>query len=414
LDADNECAGMSRNFARNGETTMKIEIVSIVSAALLLMTPAPAAQAAAPYRISVIQSLTGGAAFLGQAEQKSLQIAEKMVNASGGIQGRPLKFVFYDDQSTPQIAVQLANEVIATHPAVVLGSSLVAMCKAMAPLMKNGPVMYCLSPGIYPPKGGYVFTTNVSTYDLTTALIRYFRTKGWTRLALITSTDATGQEAEEGMNTFLKDPENHDIVVVERNHFNTTDVSVSAQIERIKAAHPQALIAWTTGAQIATVLRGIVQGGIDVPVAISNGNMTYAQMKQYAGFLPKALYIPSSLWPASGSPRFALDPAVGAKQKAFHAAFAAAGMEPDNASVLAWDPAVIIVDALRKLGPQATAAELRSYLVGLQGQAGVNGIYDFAKVPQRGLAINDTLVTLWQPEKARWEVVSKATGLPLD
>lgn len=379
-------------------------------AVALLVFPAGAAEA---YDINVIQSLTGGAAFLGQAEQRALQLEEKTVNASGGIKGLPLHFIFHDDQSSPQVAVQLASGIIASHPAVLLGSSLVAMCKAMAPLMTEGPVMYCLSPGIYPKPGSYVFTTNVSTHDLTTALIRYFRTKGWTRLSLITSTDATGQEAEQGIDAFLRQPENKTITMVERNHFNVTDVSVSAQLERIKTAKPQAVIAWTTGAQIATILRGAVQAGLEIPIAVSNGNMTYAQMAQYAGFLPKTLYIPSSLWPASGQGKFALNPAIAAKQKQFYDAFAAAGIKPDNASVLAWDPAVIIIDALRKLGPTATATELRDYLVHLKGQAGVNGIYDFEKVPQRGLDIDDTLVTRWRPQEKRWEVESKPAGLPL-
>jgi branched-chain amino acid transport system substrate-binding protein len=391
--------------------TMMVRAAAVTVAMALSSFSAAAAE---PYDINVIQSLTGGAAFLGQAEQKALQIEEKVVNASGGIHGRPLHFVFHDDQSSPQVAVQLASEIVAAHPTVLLGSSLVAMCKAMAPLMRNGPVMYCLSPGIYPEKGSYVFTTNVSTHDLTTALIRYFRTKGWTRLALITTTDATGQEAEEGMDAFLKQSENKDIKVVERNHFNVTDVSAAAQLERVKAAQPQALIAWTTGAQIATVLRGAVQAGLQMPMAISNGNMTYQQMAQYAGFLPKVLYIPSSLWPASQSARFPLDPAVAAKQKEFYTAFSAAGVKPDNAAVLAWDPAVIVVDALRKLPDGATATQLRDYLVHLKGQAGVNGMYDFEKVPQRGLSIDDTLVTQWQPGEKRWEVLSKPTGLPLN
>ena len=39
-----------------------------------------------------------------------------------------------------------------------------------------------------------IFTSSVSTFDQARALVRYFRMKGWTRLALATSTDATGQE----------------------------------------------------------------------------------------------------------------------------------------------------------------------------------------------------------------------------
>ena len=62
--------------------------------------------------------------------------------------------------------------------------------------------------------------------------------------------------------------------MVAHEHFNPTDVSVTAQIEAIKAAKPQALIAWTTGAPIATIFKGIVQAGLDIPVGTTDGNMT--------------------------------------------------------------------------------------------------------------------------------------------
>ena len=72
---------------------------------------------------------------------------------------------------------------IAAKPAMVIGSSLVAVCNAMAPLMQNGPVHVLLLAGHPPAAGSYVFTSSVSTLDLADALIRYFRLKGWTRLA---------------------------------------------------------------------------------------------------------------------------------------------------------------------------------------------------------------------------------------
>jgi branched-chain amino acid transport system substrate-binding protein len=399
-----------------GETKMGNLAKWRIAAALLgfAIVGIPAAQAADTVEIDVILALTGPGAFLGTSEQQSMQLIEKSVNANGGIHGRPLHFNFYDDQTTPQVSVQLANEVIAKHPAVLIGSSLVATCSAMAPLMQNGPVMYCLSPGIYPAAGSYVFTNNVSTHGMTTALIRFFRSKGWTRLAVTTSTDATGQEAETGIDGFLTQPENRDIKLVEKNKFNTTDISVAAQLERIKDAGAQAYIPWTTGASVATILRGMVQVGLDIPTGVSNGNMTYAQMNQYADFLPKQLYIPSSLWPAGREGRIPVPAAVAAKQKEFYADFAAAGISPDGASVLGWDPVVLVIDALQKLGPDISATQLRDYLIHLKGAAGVNGIYDFEKMPQRGLGLDDTVVTRWSPGKKIWEVVSTPGGAPLN
>lgn len=381
--------------------------------ALFLLIPA-AARAADPYPITVILPLTGGAAFLGKTEQAALQVAQTAVNSKGGgggIQGRPLRFDFQDDQSTPQLAVQLTAQAVAARPAVIIGSALVGMCNAMAPLVENGPVMYCLSPGIHPKPGSYVFTSNVSTLDLATSLVRYFRLKGWTRIALITSTDASGQDAQRGFQSAFAAPENKAMALVEDIQFNPADASVVAQIERVKAAHPQALIAWTTGAPVATVFKAIVQAGLEIPVATTSGNMTFAQMFQYKDFLPKSLYMPASMWPAHERQTFA--PAVEAAQKEFFAAFKAASIDPDNGASLAWDPAMVIVDALRKLGPGVSAAQLRAYLATSTGVAGVNGLYDFARTPQRGLDEQDCVVTLWNAGKKAWDVVSKPSGIPI-
>lgn len=365
------------------------------------------------YDITAILPLTGGASFLGKEEQQAMRLIEPMINKSGGVAGQQVHFQFLDDQSNPQTGVQLANTAIAAKPAIVLGSSLVAVCNAMAPLMASGPVQFCLSPGIHPPAGSYVFTSSVSTLDLAEAQIRYFRLKGWTRLAFMTSADATGQDAERGLDSVVARPENKDITVVERAHFNITDVSVAAQIEHIKAANPQAMIAWSTGTPIATVFKGIVQAGLDIPIATTNGNMTYAQMAQYASFLPKQLYIASPEW-VQHAGVITLDPKVEAAQKQFFDTFKAADVKPDIAATLAWDPVMVVFDALQHLGGGANAQQVRDYIASLKGFPGINGIYDFTRIPQRGLDVQAAIVTRWSPDAQTWQLISKPTGIPLD
>ncbi|HKT18774.1 MAG TPA: ABC transporter substrate-binding protein [Stellaceae bacterium] len=381
---------------------------------LALLAGAPQSRAAGSYDIQVVMPLTGGGSFLGHGEQQSLQLAEKTANEAGGINGTQLHFVFHDDQTSPQTAVQLTNQVMVSHPAVMIGSSIVAMCSAMAPLVAaNGPVQYCLSPGVHPAKGSYTFTSSVSTLDLANALIRYFRLKGWTRIALMFSTDASGQDAERGIKSVLDLPENKAMKIVETAHFATTDVNVSAQLENVKAANPQAFIAWSTGAAIATIFRGMIQAGLDVPTATTDGNMTRAQMTQYEAFLPKQLYFPAAEWVVANDPKFPMEPAVAARQKAFYAAFKSAGLQPDIASELAWDPALILVDVLKQLGINASARQIRDRLGSLKGFAGINGIYDFQREPQRGLNVSNAVVTRWDAAAKNWRVVSKATGVPL-
>lgn len=136
-------------------------------------------------------------------------------------------------------------------------------------------------------------------------------------------------------------------------------------------------------------------------------------MTQYASFLPKQLYIAAPEW-VEHEGVITLDPAVEAAQKRFFDAFKAANEKPDIAATLAWDPVMIVIDALQHLGPNATAQQLRDYIGGLKSFAGINGIYDFSKVPQRGLDVQDAIVTLWSPTAQTWQLVSKPTGIPLD
>ena len=397
---------------------LKTAALAAAAAALLLlaapMARAEAASASAPYDIHVILSLTGGGAFLGKAESVSMRLAEKEINDHGGIGGRPVRFVFHDDQTSPQVAVQLANQVIATRPAVVIGGTLVAACNALTPLFLHGPVLYCFTPGSHPPVGSYVYSSNTSTTDLTIAAIRYYRMRGWTRIATMTSTDATGREADGNLKMAVGLPENAGVKIVAEEHFNPTDVSVAAQIARIKEARPQLFFAWSTGASVATILRAARQEGFDMPVATTDGNQTYAQMKQFAGFLPKDLYFQTSPWPVDGDPRVKLDPAIAAKQKEFYDLFRKAGLEPDQGSVIGWQPAMLVTGVLQKLGPNATAAQVQQVLQHLKGYPSIVGFYDFEKTPQRGLGVDNAIMTRWNPARQRWEAVSQLGGVPLE
>jgi branched-chain amino acid transport system substrate-binding protein len=386
--------------------------VSRISALVLacgIVLGAAGARAADPFNIDVVLPLTGPAAFLGSAEQVALQRAEAQMAGQKTIGGRPVHFVFHDDQSSPQVAVQLATQIAAGKPPVVLGSAVVAMCNAMAPLMRRGPVLYCLSPGVYPASGSFMFSSSNATRDLLAAQIRYFRSKGMLRLAIVTSTDASGQDAARNVKEILTLPENKDVQLVGETTFNPTDVSAAAQIQRLKGANPQALIAWSTGAAIGTVFKAVQDSGLDVPVATTDGNMTYASMQRYSDILPKELLIPSPEWPRSTKAAGPAD--VEAAKSQFFAAFTG-DERPDAASSFAWDPAMLVVSALQKLGPGATAEQLRAALAGLSGFAGINGSYDFVQHPQRGLDDGNVVVTRWDKIAGTWTIVSGPRGVP--
>jgi branched-chain amino acid transport system substrate-binding protein len=280
----------------------------------------------------------------------------------------------------------------------------------MAPLVeKAGPVMYCFSPGIHPKAGSYVFSSSVSTNSMLHVGARFFHEHGWTKIAVITSTDATGQDGARAIRAAFERPGSGEKIVAWK-HFNDDDASVDAQMADIQASGAQALVAWSTGTPFGTLLRGASNVGLKIPILTSSGNLTYAQMSAYAPFMSKQLYFAAAPWIA---PAHVRDPAVKRAVDAFIEAFKPLGIRPDVGESLAWDSTLLVIDALKHLGTQATAAQIRDYIAATGTThrfAGVYGEYDFAARPQRGLGDESVVMARWEPEQTAWTAVSEPGG----
>lgn len=363
-----------------------------------------------PYIINAIESRSGQFAFLGQEGIQALHIIEEMTNKAGGIGGRPIHFDIVDDQSSPATAVQHANAILAKHPAFIIGLSGVSLCSAVAPLVAtDGPVTYCTSPGVHPAPGTYVFSSGISTLDTLAASKKFFESRHWTKVAFITSTDATGQDADRNIQSVFGEEKGPTTIAV-REHFNPTDLSVGAQIADIKASGAQVLVAWTTGTPFGTVLRNAHEAGLNIPILTTAGNLSNAEMSAYAAFLPKELYFP-------GTPAFAPDVVPPGPLKnalnSYFAALKAGGVKPENAISLTWDPTFLLLGALRKLGLSATSQQIREYLASLRGDVGIYGAHDFVAVPQRGLGLNSVVMIRFDPATQGWVGVSGLGATPL-
>jgi branched-chain amino acid transport system substrate-binding protein len=370
-----------------------------------LPMPAPAAN---PVEIPVVLSLTGAGAFVGTAQWQAIQAVETVVNAKGGIAGRPVRFVVNDDQSSPRVAVQLTQAIIAGKAPVILGPSLAAGCNAMAPLVaQNGPLLYCLTAGVKPEAGSYVFSTMSASQDMLAVAVRNFRERGWKRVAYLMTTDASGRDGATGVVAAVGAPENRDMQIVARESFTANDLSVAAQIARIKAAQPDVLIAWVIGTSVGTVLRGVADAGLTIPVLISSGNMTSAFVKQYGALLSKDIYAPGMTYYAGPS---AIDASTKAAVATMVSAMNAASLQVDQLRISSWDPAMLVVAALQKLGPDTAPAKLRDYIGRLKGWVGANGTYDFQAIPQRGIGQGAVVMVRFDPAKQQFLPDSKLGG----
>ncbi len=123
--------------------------------ALLATAVVPATAADETVDLPTILSVTGGAGFIGKMSVESVQLLAGMVNAQGGIRGKMVHVALQDTTTSPAIAVQFLNQLISNHVQAVFGPTFTSECAALAPLITNGPVVSCFSPGVHPPAGSY-------------------------------------------------------------------------------------------------------------------------------------------------------------------------------------------------------------------------------------------------------------------
>ena len=365
----------------------------------------------APYVIHAIVSQTGSASFLGSREAKALQGLAALTNKQGGIDGHPLQIDIQDNQSTPQTAVSYATSLVSSNEPLILNGSVVAVDAAVDALAtSNGPFIYDLSPGTHPKPGSMVFSAGISTKFDAQAYLTFLKAKGLTKIAAITSTDGSGVDGFNQLQTALKEPQFSSFQLLTHQTFDPTAVSVTSQLSVIKAKNPQALIIWTTGTPLGTVLQGMSSLGMsDIPTVTTDGNAAYSELTHFSSILPKTLYFPTGMLYLP--PSDITNAAVKAKVQAFDTVVQAAGGHPGDAWGLSWDPAQLLLGAIQKLGVNATAPQILNYMENLHNVAGVFGIYNTSTSDHRGLSVQDVTITKWNGSS--FTPVSSLGGAPL-
>lgn len=385
-------------------------LIALIAA--LAVSVAPAGSAPQPYVIPVLIPETGAAANTGSLVAQTLHIFEQYANRHGGLRGTPIHFEIHDDGSNPATSVQLLSQIMAQHPAVVLGPTPTAACNALAPLVaKSGPVLYCSTPGTEPPAGGYVFCAAMALPKFDRGIIGYMRLKGYHKLAIISSTDGSGQANDAATRSVLALPESRDLQVVTWEHMDPHDITANAQATRIKNSGAQGIVAWVSGPTFGTVLRSLRDVGVDLPLTPNGANVNPDELTQFQSFLPAQM--PLAGFPFMAPTVIRSTPLAGPVNEMI-AAYKAAGAEiSPGGTGYAWDAASIVLSGLRKLGPDATAEQLRDYILSLRRFPGIDGIYDFSSGDQHGLSYENVVMVGWDPKTRTWYPVSRLGGVPL-
>jgi len=141
---------------------MKFSMKKIVVGAALAASTL-AAMAADPIRIGSVLSVTGPAAFLGDPELKTLQLYVEELNKKGGVLGRQLELVHYDDGSDANKANSFTKRLIEDDKVdVIIGGTTTGATMSMVPLVTKAEVAFISLAGavtVIEPVKKWVFKT---------------------------------------------------------------------------------------------------------------------------------------------------------------------------------------------------------------------------------------------------------------
>jgi branched-chain amino acid transport system substrate-binding protein len=322
-------------------------------AAALLGTHALAAEP--PFVVGVISPLTGPMATVGAQSTSGIQMWAHDVNAAGGINGRQIELDVCDDQGAPESAVTCARRQIERGVAIILDNSVSSTIRAITPLLKDGPVMVVVSPIVVPDPQSYVFQTTASDLEITKALLRYLQANKINRLAMIASTDTTGEaNAANAQKAF---PPAGIALSTARIDLKSNDASI--QLANVIKDNPIIYSAYS-GAGAATVVKSFNNLGLTIPFVLSNANLSDAFMALIKDDLPPRLL---GLGINFMVPDLISDPDERAHLQKFRAAFENWKKEPPSLLALMGLTLVDTTEAvLRNVATPTDAAAVKKYL----------------------------------------------------
>src|SRR3990172_7395411 len=135
--------------------------LAAVAATFALIAGAAVAQE--PIKIGSFLSVTGGAAFLGDPEQKTLELYVGKINAAGGVLGRKLQLVAYDSAGDAEKARTFTKRLIEQDKVdVIVGGTSTGETMAVIPLVEAAQIPFISLAGagvIIEPVKKWVFKT---------------------------------------------------------------------------------------------------------------------------------------------------------------------------------------------------------------------------------------------------------------
>ena len=247
--------------------------------------------------------LTGFAAADGESALNGAKLAVKQANSKGGIDGKQIELVVYDDQASPKEAVPIANRLIEKDGVkVAVSGSYSGSTRAAAGVFQAAGIPYISAYAIHPEitrAGEYVFRTSfMGEVQGGAGALLIGQTMQLKRVVIITLKNDFGKSLAAG---FKAEAANFGIEIINEYDYSIKDRQFGPIVAKVRADKPDAIYAsgyFFTAGPLVNQLRS---GGVTVPV-IGQEGYDGEQFIKIAGAASEGVIITTSLDRDSNSP----------------------------------------------------------------------------------------------------------------
>lgn len=292
--------------------------------------------------------LTGFAAADGKSARIGAELAVEQVNASGGVNGKNLELVIYDDQASPKESAPLAAKLI-TQDGVVAGisGSYSGATRAAATIYQENATPYISAYAVHPDitrSGDYVFRTSFMGEVQGRAGAKLVgEMMGKKRVSIITLANDFGKSLEAG---FKEKAAEFGIEILGEYDYSIKDREFGPIVSKVKAEAPDAIYAsgyFFTAGPLVSQLRA---AGVDVPVIGQEGYDGEMFIK-IAGAAAEGVIITTSL------DRDSTEPLAQAFIQGFQKK---SGYPADMVSASTHTAVLVLAEAMKQVDPSDKAA----------------------------------------------------------